>query len=315
MPDPSSPLSPFVEIPRSTWEQLAPTSPLPLTQGDVARLSSLGDPMDLAEVDAVYRPLTTLLQIHAHAARRRREETGRFLDLDGNNTPFVIAIAGSVAVGKSSTARLLRELLSRWGRTPRVDLVTTDGFLLPNAVLDERNILYRKGFPESYDRRALLDFMRAVKSGQEHVEAPLYDHVTYDIVQGKSQTVSRPDILIIEGLNVLQPAREDRFGQLAAVSDYFDVSIYVDANPVDVENWYVSRFKSLQQTAFANPASYFNRYADLTEAQAHDTATAIWKTINLPNLIENVEPTRSRATVILRKGADHRIESVLLRRV
>lgn len=310
----TNPLDPFLYLTRDHWESLATSTPLPLTPHEVTELSSLGDPIDMAEVDAVYRPLSALIQMHVESALRRHVKVSDFLKTTEEHTPFVIAIAGSVAVGKSSVARLLQRLLQRWPSTPKVELVTTDGFLFPNAVLEKRGIMNRKGFPESYDRRALLRFMRAVKAGHFPQEVPYYDHVTYDIVDDRVQQVQACDIVIVEGLNVLQAPRPDATGQLSAVSDYFDFSIYVDADIDDIRSWYVRRFLKLQQTAFVNPQSYFTRYADLSVEQAKEIANKIWSTVNAPNLSINVEPTRSRATVILRKGENHRMESVYLRK-
>lgn len=307
-------LDPFLHLTREHWESLATSTPLPLSPEEVTSLSSLGDPIDLAEVDAVYRPLSALIQLHVASALRRHIHTTEFLKTSEAHTPFVIAIAGSVAVGKSSVARLLQRLLQRWSSTPRVELVTTDGFLFPNEVLEKEGIMHRKGFPESYDRRSFMGFMRAVKAGHLPIDVPNYDHVTYDIVPGHTQRVEDCDILIVEGLNVLQPPKLGSSGQLTAVSDYFDLSIYVDADVKAIEDWYIKRFIKLQQTAFANPKSYFTRYADLSEDQARGIAGGIWRSVNAPNLIDNIEPTKSRATVILRKGADHRMESVSLRK-
>lgn len=312
--DISTSLAPFIHLSRSQWSALASTTPLPLTNEDVARLSSLGDPIDLTEVDRIYRPLTALVHHYVRATQDRHRRISTFLGRSDQRVPFVIAIAGSVAAGKSTVARLLKELLSRWPSTPNVELVTTDGFLYPNDVLTKRDLMDRKGFPESYDRRAFLEFVQAIKAGIPTISAPLYDHVTYDIVPGKVQTVSSPDILIIEGLNVLQPARVGAAGDMEAVSDYFDMSIYVDADAGDIENWYINRFHTLKKTAFTDPLSYFARYATLTEDRADETARHIWRTVNLPNLLDNIEPTRTRATVILSKRADHRIESVYLRK-
>lgn len=310
----AAPLDPFLYITRERWDSLAQSSPLPLGDDEVARLSSLGDPLDREEVDAVYRPLSALIQLHVEAALRRHIRVTDFIKTEENHTPFVIAIAGSVAVGKSSTARLLQVLLERWPSTPKVELVTTDGFLLPNAVLEERGIMNRKGFPDSYDRRALIQFMRSVKAGYSPIDLPVYDHVTYDIVEGRRQVVEECDILIVEGLNVLQPPRLGGSGQLSAVSDYFDMSIYVDADAEAIRQWYIKRFIKLQSTAFSNAESYFNRYADLTEPEARDVASSIWEGVNEPNLVDNIEPTKSRATVILRKGPDHKMEAVYLRK-
>lgn len=272
--------------------------------------------MDLLEVDTVYRPLSRLLALYVAARRRLDTATSIFLGEQVGRTPFVIGIAGSVAVGKSTIARLLRELLSRWSGTPTVELVTTDGFLFPNAELERRGILDRKGFPESYDQRALLRFLAGVKSGAPEVTAPVYDHLTYDIVPGKSITTHRPDVLIVEGLNVLQPARPLADGRRSlAVSDFFDFSIYVDARTSDVRAWYIERFLRLRRTAFARPESYFHRYASLDNDEAVATASDIWERINEPNLVQNILPTRGRATLVLRKDSDHRMHRMRLRKI
>lgn len=305
-------LTPFVEIDRADWAALAPTTQLPLTPTEIVELRGLGDRLDLREVSDVYLPLSKLLSLYAVGARQLHRDTNRFLGRDGESTPFVIGVAGSVAVGKSTIARLLREMLSRWEDTPRVELVTTDGFLLPNAELERRGLMLRKGFPESYDRRALLRFVTKVKSGAEEVRAPFYSHLSYDIVSDAEIVVRRPDILIVEGLNVLQPPSS---GHGLAVSDLFDFTIFVDARTTDIARWYEERFLKLQQGAFTNPQSYFHRFASLTPDEAVTTAAEIWKNINEPNLIQNVLPTRSRADLVLRKGADHAVNSVLLRKI
>ncbi|MEE1651973.1 type I pantothenate kinase [Brachybacterium sp. J144] len=312
----SSTVTPFAEIPREEWARLSQQTPLPLSAEDVDRLRGLGDGMDLHEVDAVYRPISRLLNIHVASAQGLRRAREHFLDQHQQRTPYVIGVAGSVAVGKSTTARLLRELMARWPDTPRVQLVTTDGFLHPNAELERRGIMHRKGFPESYDRRSLLRFVSDVKAGHERVEAPVYSHLTYDIQPEERVVVESPDVLIVEGLNVLQPARPRRDGRLGmAVSDFFDFSVYVDARVEDVQRWYVDRFLALRATAFADPRSYFRRYAELTDEEARQTASRIWRTINGPNLTENVLPTRGRADLVLRKDAEHRVHSVLMRKV
>jgi type I pantothenate kinase len=304
--------TPFVEIDRARWADLAPTTQLPLTPTEIVELRGLGDRLDLREVTEVYLPLSRLLNLYAAGAKHLHKATSEFLGQSTSSTPFVIGVAGSVAIGKSTVSRLLRELLARWEDTPRVELVTTDGFLLPNAELERRGLMERKGFPESYDRRALLRFVSKVKSGAEEVRAPFYSHLSYDIVSDAEIVVRRPDVLIIEGLNVLQPPIS---GRGLAVSDLFDFTIYVDARTADVATWYEERFLKLQRGAFANPQSYFHRYSSLTEDEARAQARDIWKRINEPNLLQNVLPTRSRADLVLRKGADHKVHSVLLRKL
>ncbi|MGO1921587.1 MAG: type I pantothenate kinase [Microbacterium sp.] len=310
--DPTLPLSPYREIGRAEWARLAAGLDQPLSETEVVELRGIGDRLDLTEVREVYLPLSRLLSLYASATKRLGAATSAFLDEEDVTTPFVVGVAGSVAVGKSTIARLLRELMSRWPGTPRVELVTTDGFLYPNAELERRGLMERKGFPESYDRRALLEFLTEVKSGADEVRAPFYSHMRYDIVPDARVVVRRPDVVIVEGLNVLQPppAPND-----VAVSDLFDFSIYVDAEPEHVERWYVDRFLALRQGAFSNPSSYFNVFAQLTDDEAETTALGYWREINMPNLLENVMPTKHRATLVLNKGADHNVESVLLRKL
>lgn len=316
VPPSLTPATPYVDLDRDAWTRLSASTPLPLTNADVERLAGIGDPIDLAEVDAIYRPISRLLDLYIEATRGLHAASSTFLREDVGGTPFVIGVAGSVAVGKSTTARLLRELLARWPATPRVELVTTDGFLYPNAELERRGLMDRKGFPESYDRRELVRFVSKVKAGRPEVRVPVYDHLTYDIVPGAEHVIRRPDVLIIEGLNVLQPARptSDRTSNLA-VSDFFDFSIYVDARTSDVRQWYVDRFLSLRRTAFSRPESYFHRYAALTDDEAVAKAENIWDSINAPNLEQNILPTRSRATLVLTKGFDHSVERVRLRKL
>lgn len=301
-----------MEISRDEWAELAPTTKSPLTESDIESLRGLGDRLNLQEVEDVYLPLSRLLSIYASGARNLHRDTSSFLGERATTTPFVIGVAGSVAVGKSTVARLLRMLMARWEDTPRVELVTTDGFLYPNVELERRGILNRKGFPESYDRRALLRFVSEVKSGASEVSAPVYSHLSYDILPDEKIVVHRPDVLIVEGLNVLQPPT---VGGGLAVSDLFDFTIYVDARTQDIASWYQDRFLSLQRGAFSNPDSYFHRFASLTEDEARATAQDFWERINLPNLEENIRPTRSRATLVLRKAADHAVSTVLLRKI
>ncbi|MDY0911706.1 MULTISPECIES: type I pantothenate kinase [Rathayibacter] len=304
--------SPFVEIVRSDWAELARSTELPLSETEVVQLRGLGDRLSLTEVAEVYLPLSRLLTLYAGGARQLHRATSTFLGERAQPTPFVIGVAGSVAVGKSTIARLLRELLARWDDTPRVELVTTDGFLLPNRELERRGLMSRKGFPESYDRRALLRFVSEVKGGAAEVRAPFYSHLSYDIVHDAEIVVRRPDVLIVEGLNVLQPPAP---GHGLAVSDLFDFTVYVDARTSDIARWYEERFLALQQGAFASPTSYFHRYASLTPDEARAQARSIWSSINEPNLLQNVRPTRSRASLVLRKQADHTVSSVLLRKI
>ncbi|MHB2168304.1 type I pantothenate kinase [Alsobacter sp. R-9] len=309
-------VSPFRTFSRDEWAALRADTPLTLTVEDLMKIQSLNDPISLEEVVAIYLPLSRLLSLYVAATQGLFKATQRFLLAEDGKVPYIIGIAGSVSAGKSTTARVLRALLSRWPNTPKVDLVTTDGFLHPNSVLLRENLMERKGFPESYDGAALIRFLSQVKAGEHHVEAPVYSHLVYDVIPGETISVDRPDILIVEGLNVLLPSRMPRDGKpVPFVSDFFDFSVYLDADEDLLETWYVQRFMRLRDTAFRDPRSYFKRYAQISDEEAEATAHAIWHRINLPNLRENVLPTRPRADLILTKGASHRIEQVALRKL
>jgi len=308
--------SPYRVFTREEWAKLRADTPMTLVPRDLEQLSGLIEELAMAEVEEIYLPLSRLLNLHVAGAQELHAVTNRFLGRRDNRVPYILGIAGSVAVGKSTTARVLRALLARWPDHPRVDLITTDGFLYPNAELERRGIMNRKGFPESFDTARLLNFLHDVKSGKANVEAPVYSHFHYDIIPGQTIVIDRPDILIVEGLNVLQPARMPKDGEaIPFVSDFFNFSIYMDADASQIEKWYVTRFMRLRTTAFRDPAAYFHRYAQLTPDEARAQALEIWRSINLKNLEENILPTRQRSRLILRKGADHRIETVALRRI
>jgi type I pantothenate kinase len=313
--------SPYVDLDREAWSRLRERTPLPLTAEEVERLRGLGDSVDLDEVREVYLPISRLLNLYVGAVHGLRGALDTFLGTGGPvggspASPFVIGVAGSVAVGKSTTARLLQALLACWPDHPTVELVTTDGFLLPNAELERRGLMARKGFPESYDRRALTRFVADVKAGTPEVTAPVYSHLVYDIVPGELLTVRRPDILIVEGLNVLQPAQPGADGRARmGLADYFDFSIYVDARVSDIEQWYLDRFRKLRETAFTDPSSYFRRFTQIPQDEALEYARGVWQSVNAVNLVENVLPTRARATLILRKGPDHAVSRVRLRKL
>lgn len=309
-------LSPYRYFSSARWAEFRADTPLTLTSDEVTRLRSLNDPISLDEVERIYLSISRLLYAHIEASQKLFSQRSTFLNVAGRKTPFIIGIAGSVAVGKSTTARILKELLARWQTSPKVDLVTTDGFLLPNEKLRDRGLMNRKGFPESYDVSAILRFLSDIKAGSDRVDAPLYSHLTYDVLEGKAQTIDRPDILIFEGINVLQSREMPSDGHaIPLVSDFFDFSIYIDADEDLIAKWYVDRFMSLRQTAFTDPRSFFHRYSKLSEDAALTIARDLWENINLINLHENIRPTRPRADLVLRKGADHLIEEVALRKL
>ena len=299
----------YLDFDRADWASLRGRTPLTLTEEEVEKLSGISVNLDIDMVEETFLPLSRLLNLYVQGSQLLASVTDTFLGTQPRPRPFIIGVAGSVAVGKSTIARVLEALLARWPHHPRVDLVTTDGFLLPNAVLAERGLMDRKGFPESYDRAALLEFVARAASGEDHLEIPIYSHIRYDIVPGEERIVTQPDILIVEGLNVLRAGSGGPF-----VSDYFDFSVFVDADIADIEKWYVERFLTLKATAFTQPDAYFHRYADLTEEEAIEEARAIWDRINRVNLVENILPTRERASLILEKGPDHEVIRVRLRR-
>jgi type I pantothenate kinase len=301
----------YLHFDRESWAELRAATPMTLREPELARLQGINERIDLDEVAAIYLPLSRLLNLYVSATQDLHKVTATFLGTIAPKVPYIIGVAGSVAVGKSTFARILQALLAQWPDHPKVDLITTDGFLYPNRVLDERGLMARKGFPESYDTRALINVLRSIKSGQGDVEAPVYSHVVYDIVDGERTVIDQPDIVILEGLNVLQTGRDAP----EFVSDYFDFSIYIDALESDIENWYVARFLALRESVFQDPNSYFRFYADLTDDEAIATARGIWANINGLNLRENIAPTRDRASLIVHKQADHRIDTVQLRRL
>ncbi len=309
-------VSPFRRFSREEWAALRADTPMTLTAADLDELRSLNDRIDLTEVEAIYLPLSRLMNLYVQASQKLFQASNVFLHRTELKVPYVIGIGGSVAVGKSTSARILRRLLSRWPSHPKVDLVTTDGFLMPNAVLEREGLMNRKGFPESYDLPRILRFMSDIKSGERDVEAPLYSHLTYDVLPNKTQLVDQPDILILEGINVLQTGRPPRDGRgIPNTSDFFDFSIFIDADEPDLRQWYIERFFSLRDGAFRDPKSYFHRYASMSDAETLETATRIWNTINLVNLKENILATRPRADLVLRKGTDHKVRSVFLRKL
>ena len=310
-------VSPYRFFSAQRWAEFRADTPLTLTEDEVSRLRSLNDPIDLDEVRRIYLSLSRLLYAHVEASKMLFAQRQRFLSLPNvTKTPYIIGIAGSVAVGKSTTARILQELLTRWSGSPKVDLVTTDGFLLPNEVLRRENLMDRKGFPESYDVGAVLKFLSDIKAGQPNVKAPCYSHLTYDVMPGEYVVIDRPDILIFEGINVLQVRDLPEDGKIIPfVSDFFDFSIYIDAQEERIHKWYVERFMRLRETAFKNPESFFHRYSTISEEAALAIAHGLWENINLKNLRSNIMPTRPRADLILHKGEDHLVEQVSLRKL
>jgi len=309
-------LSPYRVFSRAEWAQLRADTPMTLTSSEVEHVRSLNDRLDMAEVEEIYLPLSRLLSMYVATTQRLFRAQQRFLGTEDAKMPYIIGVAGSVAVGKSTTARVLQALLARWPNVPQVDLLTTDGFLYPNAVLQREGLMEKKGFPESYDLPALLRFLTDVKAGRRPVRAPVYSHLVYDVMPNEWIEIDRPDILIVEGLNVLQAGRLPRDGKaIPFVSDFFDFSVYLDADEDVLRHWYVDRFLTLRGTAFRDPKSYFHRYSRLSDAEAVETATSIWSRINLVNLRENILPTRQRADLILAKSESHLVEEVALRRL
>lgn len=305
-----NPLTNYIEFDRKKWAELRNKTPLLLTEDELESIRGINEEISLQEVEEIYLPLTRLINLKVNASQQLHGATNSFLDYKANKTPYIIGIAGSVAVGKSTVARVLQTLLSRWENHKKVGLVTTDGFLYPNAILESKGLMSRKGFPESYDTQQLIDFMMNVKSGKPRVEAPLYSHLIYDVLKDKVEVIDQPDILIVEGINVLQVNKTHS----VFVSDFFDFSVYIDADVRNIKKWYIERFLTLQKTAFQSPMSYFHQYTSLSKDEAIKKATDIWEEINAKNLRENILPTRGRANIVLKKGKHHLMEKVYLKK-
>jgi len=309
-------LAPYHRFTKREWSKFRADEPMTLNGEDIERLRALNDPISLEEAEEIYLPITRLLSLYVEAIQGLHRASNMFLGTTDSKVPFVIGVAGSVAVGKSTTARILRALLQRWKTSPKVDLVTTDGFLFPNSVLEARGLMDRKGFPESYDRTRLVRFLSEIKSGKGNVKVPVYSHLVYDVVPGDEIVVDRPDILIVEGLNILQPGELPKSGKpILFASDFLDFSVYIDADEDDLTAWFLQRFLKLRETAFADQKSFFHKFALMSEDEAKDFGQWVWENINRPNLVENIVPTRSRADLVLKKGRSHAIEEVFLRRI
>ncbi|MGN6486721.1 MAG: type I pantothenate kinase [Devosia sp.] len=309
-------LQPYHQFSKAEWANFRADEPMTLDASDIQRLRALTDPISLEEAEQVYLPLSRLISLYVEATQELHRASTRFLGADGRKVPYIIGVAGSVASGKSTTSRILQALLRRWPTSPKVDLVTTDGFLYPMAKLAELNLSDRKGFPESYDRPALIKFLADIKSGKPSVGVPVYSHLLYDIVPGEEIIIDRPDILIVEGLNILQPGELPKSGRpILFASDFIDFSIFIDASEADLTDWFMARFRTLRQTAFADPNSFFHRFSQLSAAEAEEFGHWAWNEVNLPNLRDNILPTRSRADLVLTKGPSHAVEHVALRKV
>jgi type I pantothenate kinase len=313
---PRTEFSPYQHFTKEEWSAFRADEPMTLDAADIQRLRALNDPISFEEAEKVYLPLARLLSFHVEAVQNLHRASMKFLGTTDGKVPFIIGVAGSVAVGKSTTARILRALMRRWKTSPKVDLITTDGFLYPNKVLEERGLMDRKGFPESYNRGRFVGFLSDVKSGKADIRVPVYSHLVYDVVPGEEIVVDRPDILIVEGLNILQPGELPKNGKpILFASDFLDFSIYIDAEESDITTWYLERFLRLRETAFADEKSFFHKFSLMSEDEAKVFGRWVWETINRPNLVENIRPTRGRADLILKKGPSHFVEEVMLRRI